>query len=62
LLLINRPAGNSGLAKAAIEICAKIEHPLGSLRQAAETLGATIDKDNETTFIHNFFFDFFRLW
>jgi len=24
------------LAKAAIEICAKIEHPLGSLRQAAK--------------------------
>jgi len=32
-VLINRPAGNSGLAKAAIEICAKIEHPLGSLGQ-----------------------------
>jgi hypothetical protein len=36
LVLINRPAHNSGLAKAAIEICAKIEHPLGSLRQAAK--------------------------
>jgi len=24
------------LAKAAIEICAKIKHPLGSLRQAAK--------------------------
>jgi len=34
LVLINRPAHNSGLAKAAIEICAKIEYPLGSLRQA----------------------------
>jgi len=32
---MNRPAGNSGLAKAAIEISAKIEHPLSSLRQAA---------------------------
>jgi len=35
-VLINRPAHNSGLAKAAIEICAKIEPPLGSLRQAAK--------------------------
>jgi hypothetical protein len=35
-VLINRPAHNSGLAKAAIEICAKIEHPLGSLRQATK--------------------------
>ena len=34
LVLINRPAGNSGLAKAAIKFCAKIKHPLGSLRQA----------------------------
>jgi len=31
-----QPAYNSGLAKAAIEICAKIKHPLGSLRQAAK--------------------------
>jgi len=31
-----KAADNSGLAKAAIEICAKIEHPLGSLRQAAK--------------------------
>ncbi len=30
------PAGNSGLAKAAIEICAKFGHPLGSLRQATK--------------------------
>jgi len=36
LVLINRPAHNSGLAKAAIIICAKIEHSLGSLRQAAK--------------------------
>jgi len=35
-VLINRPAHNSGLAKAAVEVCAKIEHPLGSLRQAAK--------------------------
>jgi len=35
-VLINRLAHNSGLAKAAIEICAKIEHPLGSLRQATK--------------------------
>jgi len=35
-VLITRPAHNSGLAKAAIEICAKIEHSLGSLRQAAK--------------------------
>jgi len=27
---MNRPAGNSGLAKAAIKFFAKIEHPLGS--------------------------------
>jgi len=35
-VLINRPAHNSGLAKAARKFCAKIEHPLGSLRQAAK--------------------------
>jgi len=35
-VLINRPAHNSGLAKAARKFCAKFEHPLGSLRQAAK--------------------------
>jgi hypothetical protein len=30
-LLIIRPAGNSGLAKAAIKFCAKIEHPFSSI-------------------------------
>jgi len=39
-VLINRPAHNSGLAKAAIEICAKIKHQLGSLRQAPRTVGS----------------------
>jgi len=33
-VLINRPAHNSGLAKAARKFVAKIKHPLGSLRQA----------------------------
>jgi hypothetical protein len=36
ILLKIPTAYNSGLAKAAIEICAKIKHPLGSLRQAAK--------------------------
>jgi len=35
-VLINRPAHNSGLAKAARKFCAKLKVPLGSLRQAAK--------------------------
>ena len=35
-MLINRPAHNSGLAKAAINILRTLKFPLGSLRQAAK--------------------------
>jgi len=55
-MLINRPAHNSGLAKAAIEICAKIEHPLGSLRQATKRYKQAATFRFQTSYVaHNLF-------
>jgi hypothetical protein len=39
------------LAKAAIEICAKFEHPLGSLRQAAKRYTQALHLFFDLTFV-----------